>query len=139
MSRPSIDNGSRQSMVQMTAFLIFGTVAFVTHFTVVSITVPVGLHPLIANVAGFLCAFAVSFIGHDRFSFPANGTRNRRTALRRFLTVAVAAFAVNETAYWLLLRFTALDDRLALVIVLAAVAAGTYVCSKYWAFGSDRG
>jgi len=138
MSLPSMYNESRQSLVQLTAFPIVGTAAFVTHFTVVSIAAPLGLYPLIANVVGFLCAFSVSFVGHDRFSFPANGMRQRPTALRRFLVVAIAGFAVNETAYWLLLRFTELDYRFALIIVLMAVAAGTFVCSKYWAFGHDR-
>jgi putative flippase GtrA len=56
------------------------------------------------------------------------------TTLKRFFLVSFASFALNEFLYYLLLRFTALDYRSALAIVLIAVAALTFVMSRCWAF-----
>ncbi len=55
-------------------------------------------------------------------------------ALKRFAVVAVSGFALNESAYAVLLRATSLDYRLALFIVLRAVAGLTWLAGRYWAF-----
>lgn len=123
---------------QLFAFAVVGSIALLLHFLVVSALVPFGLPPLVANVVGFSSAFAVSFGGHDRWSFPSSTGRARSPALRRFLLVAVASFGANESMYWLLLSFTDLDYRVSLVVVLGAVAALTFVLSKHWAFADVR-
>ena len=118
---------------EIVAFGIVGGTAFVVHFAVVAVTVPLGVAPLLANVLGFLAAFAVSFVGHGRWSFPAEG-RPVAAALRRFAVVAVSGFVLNESAYAVLLRWTQLDYRLALFVVLCAVAGLTWLAGRYWAF-----
>lgn len=120
------------------AFGIVGGVACLVHLLVVSLLVPLGIAPLLANIGGFLTALGVSYAGHERWSFPS-ANRVHRVAVRRFFTVAVTSFAANETLYWLMLRYTGLSYRLALVIVLAVVATLTLVSSKYWAFADVRG
>jgi putative flippase GtrA len=114
------------------AFGIVGCSAAAVHLGIVSAIVPFGLPPLLANVIGFAGAFGVSFTGHNYLTFPAAGRAKRRAALR-FLLVACSSFALNESLYWLLLR-TGLDYRIALVLVLGAVAALTLLASRYWAF-----
>jgi putative flippase GtrA len=118
---------------ELVAFGAVGGAAFLVHFAIVAAVVPLGVAPLVANVLGFLAAFCVSFVGHARWSFPAEG-RPVRPALVRFAAVAVAGFVVNETAYAVLLRTTQLDYRVALVIVLAGVAGVTWLAGRYWAF-----
>lgn len=120
-------------MREVVAFGIVGITAFLVHFTVVAVTVPLGVTPLLANVLGFLAAFAVSFAGHGRWSFPAEG-RPVAPALRRFAVVAVSGFVLNESAYAVLLHWTQLDYRVALFIVLCAVAGLTWLAGRYWAF-----
>jgi putative flippase GtrA len=122
---------------ELIAFAAVGATAFLVHFTVVALSVPSGLAPLVANVFGFLCAFAVSFVGHARWSFPAK-RRRVAPALGRFAAVAVSGFALNETAYAVLLEWTALDYRVALFIVLCAVAGLTWLAGRYWAFAEHR-
>lgn len=114
-------------------FSTVGAAAFVAHFSTVALLVPIGLPPLAANVVAFLAAFAVSVIGHARFTL---GTPRRRTsaALRRFAVVAVAGFVVNEASYAALLADTTIDYRIALLLVLSAVAVLTYVAARDWAF-----
>ncbi len=118
---------------EVVAFGAVGVTAFLVHFAVVAITVPLGVPPLLANVFGFLAAFAVSFLGHSRWSFPAEG-RPAAAALKRFAVVAVSGFALNESAYAMLLRWTQLDYRMALFIVLCAVAGLSWLAGRYWAF-----
>ncbi|TDR82715.1 GtrA family protein [Paludibacterium purpuratum] len=119
---------------QLFWFGVVGISALVVHYlTVTVVLTPLGLAPLIANVAAFLLAFQVSYWGHRQFTFGHSGTPHRQS-LPRFFGVACLSFFVNEALYALLLRFTALDYRVSLLIVLFAVAALTFVLSKLWAF-----
>jgi putative flippase GtrA len=121
---------------ELRGFALVGVAAAAVHFAVVAVLTPLGLPPLVANVFAFLCAFGVSFAGHSRWSFPSE-RRDSAVALRRFFAVAVTSFALNETLYWALLRFTPLDYRVALAFVLVAVAFATLLSSKYWAFAES--
>ena len=95
--------------------------------------VPLGMSPLLANLLGFLIAFQVSHAGHRHLTFSQQDAPASRSRLR-FFGVALLSFAVNEMMYWVLLRYTALDYRVALAIVLVAVAALTFAAARYWAF-----
>jgi putative flippase GtrA len=123
-------------IVRLAAFGVVGATAALVHLLVVSVLVPFGMHPLVANIVAFSVAFGVSFAGHSRWTFPAKG-RERPRALHRFFTVALSSFVMNELLYALLLRFTRLGYREALVIVLVIVASSTFIASKYWAFAHE--
>jgi putative flippase GtrA len=118
-------------------FGVVGVSAMAVHLASVALLlVPMGLSPLLANVVGFLLAVQVSHAGHRHLTFrrgdvPASRSRGR------FFIVAGGSFLVNEAMYAALLHFTGLDYRVALVIVLVAVAALTYVAARQWAF-ADR-
>jgi putative flippase GtrA len=138
MSGPPRNSGSGLPMPrEIVVFAIVGLAAFAVHFTVVSLLVPAGLPPLVANVVAFFSAFSVSFFGHNRWTFPAPGIE-RPAALKRFFVVATLGFAGNETLYWVLLTFTALSYQIALLIVLTIVATSTMLFSKYWAFAHEQ-
>lgn len=102
------------------------------HWTVVAILVPLGIAPLIANVIGFCVAFNVSFFGHHHWTFAS--AESQQNTFKRFAAVALLGFALNELMYSLLLKLTVLDYRIALGVVLVAVAGLTFVLSRYWAF-----
>ncbi|GGY03297.1 GtrA family protein [Paludibacterium paludis] len=119
-------------------FGVVGVTAMAVHYLLVTrLFVPAGLTPLLANVAGFLLAFVVSYHGHRHQTFRARHVPHRR-ALPRFFAVACASFAVNEAMYAALLAHTALDYRAALLIVLVTVAALTFLLGKLWAFAGVR-
>jgi len=105
--------------------------------SVALVLVPLGLPPLLANIVGFLLAFQVSHLGHHRFTFSAADAPGARSR-RRFFLVALSSFLVNEALYALLLHFTELDYRVALAIVLVAVAALTFVSARQWAFAGEE-
>ncbi len=118
-------------------FGVVGVTAMLVHLGSVSLLlVPIGLPPLVANVLGFLLAFQVSHAGHHRLTFVAAEAPVSRSR-KRFFLVALSSFAVNELMYAVLLHFTDLDYRVALAIVLFAVAALTFVSARTWAFASE--
>jgi putative flippase GtrA len=90
-------------------------------------------HPLVANVAGWLVAFGVSFAGHHHATFRGHGAPIG-ISVRRFFLVSAAGFAINETAYAMLLRWSDHRYDILLAIVLVAVAFLTYLLSRHWAF-----
>lgn len=115
-------------------FVLVGTAAAAVHWGVVVLLVEhAGWRPLLANVLGWLIAFSVSFSGHYRWTFGNHGAPLLRSA-GRFFAVSACGFAINEVAYALLLRWSALRYDLVLAVVLIAVAGGTYVVSRHWAF-----
>lgn len=114
-------------------FAAVGGSAAAVHFLVVWLLVgSYGWGPLLANIAGFLLAFVVSFLGHHRLSF-ASQQATAKQALPRFAAVAVTGFVCNELLYAALLRM-GFEYRLALLLVLVAVAAMTWLLSRHWAF-----
>ena len=117
-------------------FAAVGLTAMAVHLASVALVlVPLGLSPLVANVIAFLMAFQVSHAGHSRFTFRAQEAPVAQSRWR-FFAVSCLSFAVNELMYAVLLRFTALDYRVALAIVLFAVAVLTFFLARYWAFAS---
>ncbi|HSB97731.1 MAG TPA: GtrA family protein [Spongiibacteraceae bacterium] len=124
---------------QLARFGVVGIAAMAVHWLVVAVLVPLGALPLIANVVAFAIAFNVSYIGHRHWTFAADSAvdvvaDDRGTPFKRFFGVALLSFVLNEILYYLLLRYTTLDYRIALLIVLIAVAALTFILSRYWAF-----
>jgi putative flippase GtrA len=121
-------------MSEVARFGAVGISAMLVHFFLVAaLLVPAGLSPLIANSIGFLVAFQVSYQGHYRLTFKAEQVPHR-IALPRFFAVACIGFAANELMYFMLLRYTPIDYRVALLFVLLAVAALTFFMGKLWAF-----
>ena len=117
---------------QLARFGVVGVGAMIVHWLVAVAIVPLGIPELIANVIGFGVAFNISYFGHHYWTFAS--TAETLTTFKRFLTVAITSFIVNECLYSLLLNFTTLDYKTALAIVLIAVAALTFVLSRLWAF-----
>jgi putative flippase GtrA len=115
-------------------FIAVGCTAAALHFIAVLTLVQwAQWPPLLANVAGWLLALGVSFTGHLRLSFADQRAPAGRAALR-FVAVSAIGFAVNEAVYALLLGFSGVGYLLALAITLVAVAFGTFVLSRHWAF-----
>jgi putative flippase GtrA len=119
-------------IAELMRFGVVGVGAMATHWCVVALLVPLGLKPLFANVIGFCVAFNVSFFGHHHWTFTSSDSQ--KNTFKRFLGVAVLGFIINESMYSALLKLTSLDYRVALAIVLIAVAGLTFALSRFWAF-----
>jgi putative flippase GtrA len=120
-------------------FITVGCAAAATHFAVVVFLVSQwAVPPLAANVLGWLIAFVVSFTGHWRLTFRAQQAPLLQS-VRRFFGISLAAFALNETAYAVMLHWTSMRYDVVLFLILVAVAVITYLLSSRWAFlGTPR-
>jgi putative flippase GtrA len=119
-------------------FVAVGCAAAAVHFGVVVLLVELlRVPPLAANVAGWLLAFVVSFLGQWQLTFASRATP-WRDALPRYFLLSLAGFVANEIGYAVLLQFTRLPYQAALVLVLLAVAVMTYLLGSQWVFRRTR-
>lgn len=116
-------------------FTMVGSGAAAVHYLCVLLLVEyLFISALFANLIAFCVAFLVSFFGHTYLTF-ATVTRFRiKHTLPRFFLVASSAFGCNEILFFILIRYFFWPYQIALAFVLITVAAGTYICSQYWAF-----
>jgi putative flippase GtrA len=116
-------------------FIAVGCTAAAVHLgTVMLLVSQLGWAPLVANVAGWMVAFCVSFAGHWHLTFPQSGAPLTRAAMR-FMLVSFCGFAINEALYAVMLHFTGTAwYAVVLFFVLIAVAVMTYLLSSRWAF-----
>lgn len=123
---------------RLARFVAVGSAAAAVHWLVVVLLVSQWhVAPLLANVPAWLTAFVVSFSGHHRLTF-ADHQAPLRSSLWRFFIVSALSFVLNQSAYAAMLRFSGERYDVALLIVLLAVAALTFVLSRAWAFSGNR-
>ena len=118
---------------QIFRFGCVGVLATVTHLGVVALLVPMGMHPLLANIFAFITAFSISYLGHRFWTFGERVT-SHVTSVTRFFGVAILSFVLNEFLYFLFLHFTAFPYLLSLFLVLIIVTPITFLLSRLWAF-----
>lgn len=124
---------------QIVRFIAVGCLAAATHWVVaVACVEALRLAPLLANVAGWLAAFGVSFAGHLLFTFRHPLHAWQRAAAKFFL-VSAGGFAINEMAYAWLLHVSSVRYDVLLAAVLAGIAGGTFIASRLWAFRRTHG
>src|SRR5689334_13351958 len=121
-------------------WILFGAVgalAFVVHFGVAVAVVEWGHGaPGVGNVVGYLCALGTSWLGQSRLTF--TDAPRQGWAPLRFVATSVCGFVLNAAAYAALLRYTSLDYRVALALVMTAVAVLTWLLFRHWVFPGAR-
>jgi putative flippase GtrA len=115
------------------SFVTVGALAATAHFsTAVLVVTLTDCNPLLANGAGYCVALLVSFFGQSRFTFakPHAGARE----FARLALASLTAFTLNTLGYAALLHWTTLDYRVALLLMLLAVSAMTFLLMSRWVF-----
>ncbi len=121
---------------QLGWFIAVGATAAAVHWLVVVLLVSGNyLTPLVANVAGWLVAFGVSFTGHYQLTFRYQ-RQGLRQSISRFFVLSAAGFTINEASYAWLLHQTSLPYDALLAAILVAVAVLTFIASRLWAFAA---
>ena len=117
-------------------FALVGIAATLTHAVVAGFLLESGLlQAMLANLAGFIIAFGVSFAGHFYWSF--SHLRQKKSALKamlRFFLIAGAGFALNSSVLALWLKLTPWPDLLGLMVSIAIVPGLTFIAARFWAF-----
>ncbi len=116
-------------------FTVVGLLAALIHLTILHWLVEsYRIPPLFANVMAFMGAFCSSYFGQSLWTFN-HRQHNHRIVVIRFLVVQLlCSFALNQSIYTLVLKYTQLDYLMASIPVLAVVAMATFALSIYWAF-----
>ena len=119
--------------MRLVAFAFVGLVAAAVHYLLAVFCVSaLEFSPQTGNAGGYAVALLVSYLGQSRLTF-AFADAGRHT-FARFATVSGCGFGLNSIGYALLLRWTILDYRLSLILVLMASAAVSYLLQSYWVF-----
>jgi putative flippase GtrA len=119
-------------------FILVGSAAALVHLcTVVLLVQLLGIPPLVANIGGWLCAFSVSYGGHYFLTFADHQAPVVRSVMR-FFVLSASGFAINESAYAILLNVTGLSYYALLAMILVCVAVLTYIIGRRWAFVGTR-
>jgi len=113
-------------------FGVVGASAAAVHLLVFELTRHAVL-PELANLAGFLVAFGVSFVGHRWLSFKGTST-GLQQSLWRFAVTAVSGFVTNELFFVLALRVAGWPQWPSLVLALLLAAGQTFMLGRWWAF-----
>lgn len=121
------------------AFIAVGTTAAAVHFLVVWLLVQLTpLSPAWANVPAFWIAFAVSYSGHNFFTF-AGRSGSRQRSILRWMAVSIGGFLLNQLLYVSALRLLAeIHYLILLFIVTGMVTLVTFFLGKYWAFTGSQ-
>lgn len=122
---------------QLSLFVAVGTGAALTHWGVTVLLVSqFAWRPALANGAGWLVAFMVSFAGHHFLTF-RGAQAPWSVAARRLFLISASNFVLNEIVYVALLHSTELPYDGLLAGILIAQAVLTFLASRYWAFRSS--
>jgi putative flippase GtrA len=115
-------------------FIVIGLVSTLIHYLV---AVGFELFKILSaehsNIAGFIFAFPVSYLGHRTYTF-SNQKGNHITSLPRFLLVSFLGFMSNQAIVVLLIKYTMMPFWLALAFAISIVAISFYLLSRYWVF-----
>jgi putative flippase GtrA len=98
-----------------------------------------GFAPMAANFVAFAIAVLVSFFGHFQWTFRGQtadgGWGRRRTALLRFIIVALTGLTLNSLAVYLVVELLVWPYYYAIFLMLSVVPLVVFALSKFWAFG----
>lgn len=120
-------------LLQVMKFGLVGAAATAVHLAVGLVLIYAGWHALGANIAGFVTAFCVSFVGHFGYSF-ADQSPVMLVSLWRFAVAACGGFLLNKAILSVLIFVMAVDNTFAFAVSTLSAAALTYFLSKQWAF-----
>ena len=118
---------------QFARFGVIGMCAACTHVLVVLAITQMSVALAIANIAGFLVAFWVSYFGHLYFTFGHQASRSKRTLIK-FMFVACSGFLINESLVVLLQHFSHLSSNLIVISAIILTSIITFLFNRYFAF-----
>jgi putative flippase GtrA len=126
----------RELIGQLVRFGLVG--GFVTALGAGAYWVPatfLGIHPLLANVFGYLVAAGVGYMLHSRVSFRGHGSRDnpvQRTG--RFLVVSLVSLALNSLWVWVLTGLLHGPTWWPVVPMIFVTPLVTFALNRYWVF-----
>lgn len=125
---------------QMARFGLVGVVATCAHYLVAIIAVQ-NINVYGANLAGYLAAVAISYFGHQRFSFQLSaGEISHRSQFPRFVLASLGGLALSYLLLAIMENGLGAPHWLSLAAAVCLVPVYTFVVNKLCVFRvSSRG
>jgi putative flippase GtrA len=124
---------AKDEFLTISRFAVVGVIATVIHVGIVWILITqISIEPLPANLVAFLTAFTVSFSGQYIWTF--RSSRNWKSAIIRFFTIAFIGFLFNNVVLITLLAIGFLSDSHAAVLSACVIPVISYFAGRFWAF-----
>lgn len=122
-------------MGQFIRFLAVGVLATASHFIVVIALVEGwSLDVMLANALAWTVALGVSYKGHHRWTFSAEGAHANH--FPRYTAVSLTGLALNLATVWLFHHHLSAHYLVATTFGVALSVLVTFVMSRFWAFSS---
>jgi putative flippase GtrA len=119
---------------QLLRFLMVGATATCAHY-VVALFTATALNLYVANLLGYLTAVAISYFGHQRYSFQlAPEAVSHRAQLPRFVLASLSGLALSYLILALMRDLVGAPDWLSLAAAVGLVPVYTFLVNKYCVF-----
>jgi putative flippase GtrA len=122
---------------QVLRFALVGAAATCTHYIVALISaIYIDLYG--ANLLGYLAAVAISYFGHQRYSFrlsPQDVSHKRQ--LPRFVAGSLGGLALSYLLLVLMRGWLGAPNWLSLAVAVGLVPVYGFVFNKFWVFRAD--
>ncbi len=121
---------------QVTRFTLVGAAATCTHY-IVAYVFALQISVYSANMAGYLCAVVVSYIGHQRYSFQLQKQEiSHKQQLPRFILGSLGGLALSYLVLTIMTDVLHTPDFLSLAAAVGLVPAYTFLINKLYVFQS---
>lgn len=113
-------------------FGLVGLMATATHYIFALVSYEqLKFNIYLSNLLGYLCAVAISFLGHSLLTF---NTGLKLKLLLPFLLVSASTFCLSEVALWVCEETFNLNHKISIGIVVISVPAVSYFMNKLWVY-----
>lgn len=118
---------------QIATFGAAGVIATLVHVVIgLSLNRLAGLTPFTANLIAFPAATCVTLLSNSRLTFRGHG--GGAASLAKALATVLFGLALNQLIVVIVVDWLSLPYEAALVVIIAAVPAITFLLFKFWAF-----
>jgi len=119
---------------QVLRFALVGAVATGTHYIVALISA-LHIHLYGANLLGYLAAVAISYLGHQRYSFQVSPEEvSHQRQLPRFVAGSLGGLTLSYLLLALMRDLLDAPDWLSLAVAVGLVPVYAFVLNKLWVF-----
>ncbi|NOX83421.1 MAG: GtrA family protein [Alphaproteobacteria bacterium] len=114
-----------------------GVLATLVHGVALNLLVlGANLHPTLANVVAFLCAFSISYLGHYYFSFRSR--QDHAAAAPKFFFTALIGLAYNILVFAIIVNLLQLHYMIAFGAVIVTLPPMTFLFSRKFVFAPGQ-
>ena len=134
VSRGPYEKRTSISLRQFFLFAVVGAFGTAVHYAVLFFLVEYGGQaPVMGTILGSVVGALINFLLNHKFTFQSR--RKLSETVSQFMFVAGVSLVLNACLMYLFSRGTALDYRVAQLIVTAITLCFNYVANALWTFG----